>query len=122
MIDIVTQVSYDGDMDLSQDHKDEIGMQLTRRLGQLLKDGILAMDEVSEVADYILANIDALQTHEHYVNFLLELNTKWPYFETTLKIEQGVDVADQDKQKAEQMAQFIKNKQLDRALSTAQTG
>ena len=108
-------------MPISDDQRNTLGMQLTRRLGQLLGDGSVQFAQATEIADFILAQIDRATSHEEIIEFLLTLQSKWPFFETQINFEKGAVTAQQDKQKVAHMAKLIKTNQVDAAIAVAKS-
>lgn len=108
-------------MPLTQDHRDEIGMQLTRQLGKALREGTLAMDQVPDLVDYILEKLAQIATHEELIKFLMDLNERWSSFDLVLTSEKTHVQKEEDLEKAAEVEQLISEKKLDEALQKANT-
>ncbi len=106
---------------VTDDHRNSLGVQLTRRIGDLLAEGLVSLDEAGKIAEFILGKIDKATTHADLIEFLFQLNSKWPFFEPVLQFQQGTVKLEKDKQKVAQMETLIREKQVDAAIATAKT-
>src|SRR5258708_29100981 len=70
-------------------YKEKMGERVTRRLSQGIKEKEVTEDQATEIAAYILDNIDKTSNSLEVLNFLTELAQKWPLFSQLLTIEHG---------------------------------
>ena len=101
-----------------EDHKNNFGVELTRKLGQLLENGEIKLAECGQIAEYILSNIDSCSTLVELHSFLQELNNRYPYFENVLQLEEGYEKEEKDQEKAAKMEELLKHNQVDQAIAT----
>lgn len=106
-------------MDVTEDQKNEVGMQLTRRIGQLLEEKNITLDEAKQIAEFILARIDGAESQEDMLALVDDLHHDWPYFESIQKIASVPSIAAADLEKAEKVADLIKENKVDEAIASA---
>lgn len=106
-------------MDITKDYKDEVGMQLTRRVGQLLTENTITMVQASEIAKVILEKVAAAKSLDDFKQLMQTLQAKWPFFNSIETLIQTADTHEKDQQKAQEVAKLIKENQVDQALVTA---
>lgn len=103
-------------MDSDKAYKERVGISVAKRLEEGIKKGLIDEDTASEIATFILNNIDKAQNSVQLIDFLEELSNKWPVFQQVLTIEQGEIAEEKDQQVAQQASDLIKNNQMDEAL------
>lgn len=107
-------------MKFDEDYKDKIGAQLTRRLGEALRDGKIVKEEVSIIAAYILDNIDNVSDRSQLFEFLSKLSQKWPFFSDILTVEKTKELEENKEGKVEEVTKLIKEKKVDEAINAAE--
>lgn len=95
------------DHPITVEHRDEVGAQLTRRVAQAIKDGLVHWEDVPILVDFIVSKIKSIMTHNEMVNFLLELNNKWPAFDTVLIKEKSFYLSAKDAQEINKIQTFF---------------
>ena len=69
-------------------HKNKVGVALTKRIGEAVINGEMAGTEMPVACRYILAVIDTIKTNEDLIDFLAKLALRWPCFNIVLQEEQ----------------------------------
>lgn len=107
-------------MDSDKAYKKNIGARLTKKLAEALRQGVVNEDETSEIATYILDNIDNAENSVQLLEFMEKLAKKWPLFQGILVLEQG----EVDKQKEDvalqQASELLKSNDIEGALDIAE--
>lgn len=103
-------------MDEYNAYKNRIGISVSKRLEEGIKNGAITEEEASKIATFILENIDKTKNTLEIVNFLEVLSQRWPVFQQVLTIEQGEIVAHNDERAAEQATELLKRNNIDAAL------
>lgn len=84
------------DTDLISDNdRNIIGMHLTRRVGQLLADKNISLDQSNEIGEFILSKIYTPKTKSEMLAFIDKLQTKWPHFDSMKTIIMNPSVFDE---------------------------
>lgn len=103
-------------MQLSDEKRNKIGKILTLRIAQALDDGDLDPDEQPFLARAILENIDVIQTHEHLLIFLEELNRDWSFFSNIYESEKVHSVHTDTTDQVKKAEELIKSNKVDEAI------
>lgn len=107
-------------MDPDKAYIEHTGIRLTKKLAEGLEQGVISEDEASEIATYILDNIDKSDTSAKLLDFIEDLAQKWPIFQGVLVLEQG-EVNKQNEDSALQKAsELIKQNDVEGALNVAE--
>ena len=108
-------------MDPDKAYKERVGISVAKRLEEVIQKGMMDEDTASDVAAFVLDNIDKTQNSLEIVNFLEELSKKWPVFQQVLTLEQGQIAEKKSQDIAQQASDLIKNNQMDEALKMVQS-
>lgn len=80
-------------------YKDKVGVQITVRIGQGIKNGELPETELPEVCSYVLVAFETMGSVNELLDFLRKLSARWPMFtdiyQNELKNAQAVAVIEQ---------------------------
>lgn len=68
-------------------HKNKVGVAITRRMGEAVIKGELEGDQMPVVCRYVLAVIDTIKTNEELITFLSKLSLRWSCFQAVLTSE-----------------------------------
>lgn len=108
-------------MEITKEKKEAIEKQIVDTCIGGLENKSLTEDQMGDISFFVLERIDLVKTQEELVEFLKKLSERWQSFKGMYEIERGqMDVAE-EKQKIENVERFIKNGDIDAALSAART-
>lgn len=106
-------------MELTEEHKNEVGKQIVLTLANAAEDKKIFMPEIKAVSAFVLERLDSCITHEQLIDFLTQLFLKWPIFSHILTVEKGKGLEEKEKEKVKQLEELIKRRKLDEALEIA---
>lgn len=109
------------DMDISQQHKEEIERKIIESIIVNLEENKLPQEELPIIADFVLGKIDTVKNHDELVIFLTELSTKWPIFTNITSIEKGEVKEKVEDKVAEDVLNLAKSGKIDEAIGLAKT-
>jgi hypothetical protein len=100
-------------------YKDKIGERLTRKLISALEEKKITPEEVSEVSQYILANIDKARTNLELLDFTEHLASKWAIFSEIVNVEEAEIKENSKTEKVNEVQDLIEQNKIDEALKVA---
>jgi len=104
-------------MDFTQEHKDAIERKILEILANALDAGQIENEEAPDVARFVLDRIDKVTNQKELIEFLGELNEKWPVFSTLKEQGEGEIQDSVNEEVADGVELLIKHGKLEKALA-----
>lgn len=98
-------------------HKKDIEKMIVDAIILGLENQQVQEKDLSRIADFVLSNIDNIQTQEQMIKFVDEISLRWPIFENIREIERGVIQKNQESQVAKQALNLIKSGRFQEAAN-----
>ncbi len=103
-------------MEFTQDHKKKVEKMIVDATIDALGQEIIPESELQPIAQFVLAEIDAIKTMDELTNFLEELSARWNFF---LPIERFLEAEvrhEDEKELITKAEDMIKNGDVNQAL------
>lgn len=102
-------------------YKEQIKEKIVQKLIEVSGDPAYTDELLAEISQFVLNNIEPVQTQDQLVGFLHQLAMKWPIFNGISAAEEGVIQKKVEQQVASDMVTLIKQGDFDKAVDTAQS-
>ena len=103
-------------MEVTKEQKDKIEAMIVSTAIDALEAGAITEDTLKPIADFVLGKIDEIKTDAELMQFLKELEEKWPFFTPVEKFMQGQLQQAGEKISIDEAQGLIKSGQIDEAL------
>jgi hypothetical protein len=103
-------------MDITAQKRDELLTEMVQSMVSALESKTLTDDDVPPIADYILNEIDQVNTQEELLAFLRKISGIWNVFTSVLVIESGEAKEKREEDAIIDMIDLIKKGKIDDAI------
>lgn len=110
------------DPEVSEDRLSEIAGLILDRLLTEWEEGAISEMDASDIANFVLDELDFVYAEEDLMFFLQDLVSRWKFFGNILSIEQGKQSEQKTAEVAKDALQLAREGKIDDALSLAKGG
>lgn len=108
-------------MDELKDKKNQIEQAITDVILAQIEKEILTTEESSEIVNFCLEKIHAVNSAEELQAFLAEISAKWPIFAGIASLEQGKVKEEQKEEAVDNIVSLVNSGNIDEAVDLAKS-
>lgn len=108
-------------LEVTDTHRKEIERHILNKIIAELEADNLETTELPKIAQFVLATIDTVTTHQQLLPYLAELVLQWPCFKQIETIELGEVLRVQEHEIVHEMLVLSRSGKIEEALALAKT-